>query len=132
MAGKLFPPSPILAKDLFSINWLTFYSLSSTLADTADLREKSMEDDGQLVEPVNPNLPIRQYLDQNIMPSLLEALEKLTQDKPEDPIQYIGEYLLKQDDNAHAKWNQATNSYKLYSISQQHYGDRRGALRRLG
>ena len=62
-----------------------------------------MEDDGHDVEPVNPNLPIRQYLDQNIMPSLLEALEKLTQDKPEDPIQYIGEYLLKQDDNAHAK-----------------------------
>ena len=54
-----------------------------------------MEGEGHEEEPVNPNLPIRQYLDQHIMPSLLEALEKLTQDKPEDPIQYIGEYLLK-------------------------------------
>ena len=32
------------------------------------------------------------------MPSLIEALEKLTTDKPEDPIQYIGEYLLKEED----------------------------------
>ena len=49
-------------------------------------------------EPVNPNLPIRQYLDKHIMPSLIEALEKLTQDKPEDPIQYIGEYLLREEE----------------------------------
>lgn len=49
-------------------------------------------------EPVNPNLPIRQYLDKHIMPSLLEALEKMTHDKPEDPIQYIGEYLLREED----------------------------------
>jgi hypothetical protein len=32
------------------------------------------------------------------MSSLIEALEKLTVDKPEDPIQYIGEYLLREDD----------------------------------
>ncbi len=49
-------------------------------------------------EPVNPNLPIRQYLDKHIMPSLIEALEKMTNDKPEDPIKYIGEYLLKEED----------------------------------
>ena len=48
-------------------------------------------------EPVNANLPIRQYLDKHIMPSLLEALEQLTKDKPEDPIQYIGEYLLREE-----------------------------------
>ena len=48
-------------------------------------------------DPVNPNLPIRQYLYKHIMPSLIEALEKMTNDKPEDPIQYIGEYLLKEE-----------------------------------
>jgi len=31
------------------------------------------------------------------MPSLIEALEKLTVDKPDDPIQYIGEYLLREE-----------------------------------
>mmetsp|Transcript_13261 Transcript_13261/g.16836 ORF Transcript_13261/g.16836 Transcript_13261/m.16836 type:complete len:82 (-) Transcript_13261:109-354(-) len=69
-----------------------------------DLRGESRDDKsdkgsqaGEEEEPVNPNLPIRQYLDKHIMPSLLEALEKLTQDKPEDAIQYIGEYLLREE-----------------------------------
>ena len=30
------------------------------------------------------------------MPQLIEALEQLTKDRPEDPIQYIGEYMLKE------------------------------------
>ena len=46
-------------------------------------------------EPVDANVNIRQYLDAHIMPSLIEALEKLTTDKPKDPIQYIGEYMLR-------------------------------------
>ena len=29
------------------------------------------------------------------MPQLIEALEQLTKDRPEDPIQYIGEYMLR-------------------------------------
>lgn len=37
-------------------------------------------------EPVDANVNIRQYLDAHIMPSLIEALEKLTEDKPKDPI----------------------------------------------
>ena len=66
-----------------------------------DTRDREPDDEGQNQgeeDPVNPNLPIRQYLDKHIMPSLIEALEKLTQDKPEDPIQYIGEYLLREED----------------------------------
>ena len=66
-----------------------------------DTRDREPDDEGQTQgeeDPVNPNLPIRQYLDKHIMPGLIEALEKLTQDKPEDPIQYIGEYLLREED----------------------------------
>ena len=66
-----------------------------------DTRDREHDEEGNPQgdnEPVNPNLPIRQYLDKHIMPSLIEALEKLTQDKPEDPIQYIGEYLLREED----------------------------------
>ena len=66
-----------------------------------DTRDREPEDGQAAAEegdPVNPNLPIRQYLDKHIMPSLIEALEKLTQDKPEDPIQYIGEYLLREEE----------------------------------
>ena len=67
--------------------------------ETSEQRDRTLDSDNvDGEEPVNPNLPIRQYLDKHIMPSLIEALEKLTQDKPEDPIHYIGEYLLKEDD----------------------------------
>ena len=65
------------------------------LLDAAENREGEEQ---QAQDPVDPDLPIRQYLDKHIMPSLIEALEKLTTDKPEDPIQYIGEYLLKEED----------------------------------
>ena len=36
------------------------------------------------------------------MPQLVEALESLTKDRPEDPIQYIGEYMLKESEK---QWN---------------------------
>ena len=45
---------------------------------------------------VNPILPIRQYLeDSEITPALMEALEKMALEKPENPLLYIGQYLLK-------------------------------------
>jgi len=68
--------------------------------DNVSHREDEGEDD-----PVNANLPIRQYLDKHIMPSLLAALEQLTKDKPEDPIRYIGEALLREDDNVRSANN---------------------------
>ena len=76
------------------------------LLDTRDRDHDEEQQPGQGEdEPVNPNLPIRQYLDKHIMPSLIEALEKLTQDKPEDPIQYIGEYLLREEDHMKKCWD---------------------------
>ena len=36
------------------------------------------------------------------MGSLIEALEKLTNDKPEDPIQFIGEFMLQEEENMKA------------------------------
>lgn len=63
-------------------------------------------------DPLNPNLAIRQYLEQhNITASLLEALEQLTQDKPEDPCKFIGQFLLK-DQNSIFKSAQAAELAK--------------------
>ena len=48
---------------------------------------------------VNPTLPIRQYLeDSEITPALMEALEKMALEKPENPLLYIGHFLLKGGD----------------------------------
>lgn len=51
-----------------------------------DEHEFREEDEENIPEMVNPDVNIRQYLDAHIMPTLIEALEKLTQDKPKDPI----------------------------------------------
>ena len=111
MAGKLRFHLFYFKKQLLSrsrswppINFLRLLT-RDTLFVCVDTRDH--DDEGQPhgeEEAVNPNLPIRQYLDKHIMPSLIEALEKLTQDKPEDPIQYIGEYLLREEDKMKKCW----------------------------
>lgn len=67
-----------------------------------DTREREDEELEQEEETRNEDLPIRQYLDKHIMGSLIEALEKLTNDKPEDPIQFIGEFMLQEEENMKA------------------------------
>ena len=68
--------------------------IEKQFGDNIDGEENDMDmkDD----DTINANLPIRQYLDAHIMPQLIEALEQLTKDRPDDPIQYIGEYMLKE------------------------------------
>ena len=51
-------------------------------------------------------IPIRSYLDQTVVPLVLQALSALTQakTKPENPIEYVADYLLKhnpEDKQAH-------------------------------
>lgn len=41
------------------------------------------------------SLPTRQYLDQTVVPILLEGLAKLAKERPPDPISYLAAYLLK-------------------------------------
>ena len=40
-------------------------------------------------------LPIRQYLDQTVVPLLLQALSALVKERPPDPVEYVAAYLLK-------------------------------------
>ncbi|XP_043467946.1 protein dpy-30 homolog [Leptopilina heterotoma] len=41
------------------------------------------------------SLPTRQYLDQTVVPILLQALSTLAKERPPDPINYLAGYLLK-------------------------------------
>ncbi|CAD6234642.1 GSCOCG00002031001-RA-CDS [Cotesia congregata] len=41
------------------------------------------------------SLPTRQYLDQTVVPILLQALSSLAKERPEDPINYLANYLQK-------------------------------------
>ncbi|XP_078036642.1 protein dpy-30 homolog [Augochlora pura] len=41
------------------------------------------------------SLPTRQYLDQTVVPILLQALSSLAKERPADPINFLAGYLLK-------------------------------------
>ncbi|XP_063974630.1 protein dpy-30 homolog [Diachasmimorpha longicaudata] len=41
------------------------------------------------------SLPTRQYLDQTVVPILLQALSSLAKERPADPISFLAAYLLK-------------------------------------
>ncbi|XP_014255581.1 protein dpy-30 homolog [Cimex lectularius] len=41
------------------------------------------------------SLPTRQYLDQTVVPILLQGLQTLVKERPPDPISYLAAYLMK-------------------------------------
>jgi len=41
------------------------------------------------------SIPIRQYLDQTVVPILLQGLSALSKERPPEPIEYLAAYLLK-------------------------------------
>ncbi|KPJ13385.1 Protein dpy-30-like [Papilio machaon] len=60
-------------------------------------------------------LPTRQYLDQTVVPILLQGLSALAKERPPDPISYLAAYLLKnkntfENNNAGANNNATPNS----------------------
>ena len=40
-------------------------------------------------------VPVRTYLDNTVVPILLQAMSALVKERPEDPVQYVAEYLMK-------------------------------------
>lgn len=41
------------------------------------------------------SLPTKQYLDQTVAPILLQGLQTLAKERPQDPVSYLAAYLLK-------------------------------------
>lgn len=50
------------------------------------------------VVPTRPAIPTRQYLDETVVPILLQALGALSQKRPERPIDFLIEFLIKEKD----------------------------------
>jgi len=56
-------------------------------------KEQVLSDDQHLVDACA--LPLRKYLMQNVIPPLVEGLLEVCKSKPDDPIDYLSEYLFK-------------------------------------
>ena len=46
-------------------------------------------------EPGMQSLPIRSYLDQTVVPVLLQGLSELAKERPPNPVEWLGNYLLR-------------------------------------
>jgi protein dpy-30 len=65
--------------------------------------EKIIENESDLANSKKPkadlqSLPIRAYLDQTVVPVLLQGMSVLAKERPPNPIEYLGTYLLKNKD----------------------------------
>ncbi len=45
------------------------------------------------------NLPIRAYLDQTVVPLVLQGMAEVAKERPENPIKYLADFLMKHANN---------------------------------
>ena len=63
------------------------------------------------------NLPIRAYLDQTIVPIMLDGMAELVKVRPADPIIWMSEYL--RDNNPHTNADAAARAAKRQRLAEQ-------------
>ncbi|CAG9331652.1 unnamed protein product [Blepharisma stoltei] len=51
-------------------------------------------------DPALQSLPIRAYLDQSVVPILLQGLAELAKERPSNPVEWLGHYLLKNSERS--------------------------------
>uniref|UniRef100_A0A1I8ERF0 Protein dpy-30 homolog n=2 Tax=Wuchereria bancrofti TaxID=6293 RepID=A0A1I8ERF0_WUCBA len=61
---------------------------------------------GDTATTASTTIPTRQYLDQTVVPILLQALGALAKERPPNPIEYLANYLLKEKDRFSTSFNQ--------------------------
>jgi hypothetical protein len=65
----------------------------------ASNREISFFFPEMITEPIKTGNLTREYLEQNVTPTLNEALSKLSKEKPADPCEWLANYLEKNNPN---------------------------------
>lgn len=66
--------------------------------DKTDTKAKNAEDEKPEAEQPKQDLskiPIRAYLDQTVVPILLQGMASLVKQRPEDPVMFLAQYLIK-------------------------------------
>lgn len=64
---------------------------SEQAAQDSERRSNVLQEDQEMVEQAS--LPLRRYLMQNVIPKLMDGLLDVSRQHPEDPIDYLAEYL---------------------------------------
>lgn len=54
---------------------------------------------------LNTGAPTRQWLNEHVTPTLLEGMRLIAQEKPEDPLKFLGEFLISKSPNNNAAAN---------------------------
>lgn len=47
-----------------------------------------------VIKTAEQNMPLRAYLDQTVVPLLMQALTECAKERPEQPIEFVANYLL--------------------------------------
>ena len=56
---------------------------------------KKLEKNEQKQQQNINSLPIRAYLDQTVVPLVLQGMSEVAKERPENPIKYLAEFLMK-------------------------------------
>jgi protein dpy-30 len=67
---------------------------TTTSADTTKENNTNSQQSGEKTKPDVSTLPTRAYLDQTVVPILLQAMSQLAKERPAKPITFLAEYLL--------------------------------------
>ena len=77
-------------------------------------------------------VPVRQYLDESVVPCLREAMKELVKVRPEDPHEFLAKYLMKHNPNQQHQHQQqqqqtTTTGQKMSSILENDNASERAA-----
>ena len=68
--------------------------VGSSTDTTKENSNNSQQQSGEKTKPDLSTLPTRAYLDQTVVPILLQAMSQLAKERPVKPISFLAEYLL--------------------------------------
>ena len=60
----------------------------------AEIPKKTEKSESKPQQNIN-SLPIRAYLDQTVVPLVLQGMAEVEKERPENPIKYLAEFLMK-------------------------------------
>ena len=69
-------------------------------------------------------VPVRQYLDESVVPTLREAMKELVKVRPEDPHEFLAKYLMKHSPNQTTTTTTTTTSKSSSGVGNNSSGIR--------